>query len=157
MTWLRVVQTAATVVAITATLVALRAVHHARRAEQGYREAAIRFQDAAFQAMGWERLTPEQGSEVLEVMSQAPMQCPHCELSLDGGPIRQSDGGRVDDDNAAQLYGETRRWSKAIGVEVRGIYDGVVAWKCPHCGEEWPRFPEDDRRTIAWHALDRGA
>jgi hypothetical protein len=33
-----------------------------------------------------------------------------------------------------------------IGVQVRGIYDGVCYWQCPRCGRRWNRFPKDDSR-----------
>lgn len=31
-----------------------------------------------------------------------------------------------------------------VGVEIRGLYDGVAYWRCAvdECGEEWHRFPE---------------
>lgn len=29
-----------------------------------------------------------------------------------------------------------------IGVEVRGVYDGVLYWMCEACGLRYHRFPE---------------
>ena len=34
---------------------------------------------------------------------------------------------------------------RTIGVEVRGVYDGVLFWQCPDCDHRWHRFPEGDR------------
>lgn len=33
-----------------------------------------------------------------------------------------------------------------IGVEVRCVYDGVLFFECPSCGERAHRFPEGDWR-----------
>ena len=33
-----------------------------------------------------------------------------------------------------------------IGVEVRGLYDGVCYWTCRKCGARWHRFPAGDYR-----------
>lgn len=29
-----------------------------------------------------------------------------------------------------------------IGVEMRGVYDGVLFLECLNCGERWHRWPE---------------
>ena len=39
-------------------------------------------------------------------------------------------------------YGETGQYSRRIGVEIPGVYDGVLFWQCPDCGGRWHRFPE---------------
>ena len=31
-----------------------------------------------------------------------------------------------------------------IGVNVRGMYDGILFWKCQECGKAWQRFGQDD-------------
>jgi hypothetical protein len=31
-------------------------------------------------------------------------------------------------------------FSRRIGVEVSGLYDGVAYWQCPDCGTTWRRF-----------------
>lgn len=31
---------------------------------------------------------------------------------------------------------------RVIGVEVRGVYDGVLHWLCPDCGHTWHRWPD---------------
>lgn len=43
------------------------------------------------------------------------------------------------------LYREgATHYSRVIGVEFRGVYDGVAAWLCPDCGARWHRFPAGD-------------
>lgn len=32
-----------------------------------------------------------------------------------------------------------------IGIEVWGLYDGVLYWQCTGCGSKWHRFPDDER------------
>lgn len=32
------------------------------------------------------------------------------------------------------------RYSRVIGVEIVGQYDGVSRWQCPDCEAEWDRF-----------------
>lgn len=63
-------------------------------------------------------------------------ECPHCHSSLMGEPIPQ----RLID---AGYYprGDTN-YSRTIGVEIRGVYDGVLYWQCPDCGGKWHRWPE---------------
>lgn len=36
------------------------------------------------------------------------------------------------------MYGATH-FSRVIGHEVRGVYDGTLFWSCPDCGKAWPR------------------
>jgi hypothetical protein len=45
---------------------------------------------------------------------------------------------------------EKRYYSKMVGVQIRGVYDGVCYWFCPECGERWHRFAEGDsyRRRV---------
>jgi len=33
-----------------------------------------------------------------------------------------------------------RYYSRLIGVEVPGVYDGVLYWQCPDCGAAWHRW-----------------
>lgn len=30
----------------------------------------------------------------------------------------------------------------ALGVIIRGVYDGVLFWECEACGTRWHRWPE---------------
>jgi rubrerythrin len=32
---------------------------------------------------------------------------------------------------------------RLIGVEVSGVYDGILVWCCPDCGHLWPRHGQD--------------
>lgn len=41
-------------------------------------------------------------------------------------------------DFSYEVDGKT--YSRRIGVEVQGLYDGVAYWKCPDCGHNWQRF-----------------
>jgi hypothetical protein len=40
-------------------------------------------------------------------------------------------------------YGETGQFSRRIGVEFQGVYDGILFWQCPDCDGRWHRFPEE--------------
>lgn len=59
--------------------------------------------------------------------------CPKCKTSFIGDPIPQEylDEG---------CYGDSTHYRREIGIdgEYLGIYDGVVAWRCPDCGHEFP-------------------
>lgn len=32
------------------------------------------------------------------------------------------------------------RYFGFVGIEIQGIYDGVLIWVCPICKYKWPRF-----------------
>lgn len=49
--------------------------------------------------------------------------CPHCGTEL-----------------AYEANGTT--YSRKIGMEYRGVYDGALHWSCPICGWAWHRWPE---------------
>jgi hypothetical protein len=61
--------------------------------------------------------------------------CPHCGSDLRGEPIPQ-------DYRDAGWYGDNTHYSRTIGVEIRGVYDGMLFWRCPDCGGHWHRWPE---------------
>lgn len=63
--------------------------------------------------------------------------CPHCGADLRGSPIPQ-------EYREKGWYGTETHYSRLIGVEVQGIYDGILYWQCPDCGGRWHRFPEGD-------------
>lgn len=66
--------------------------------------------------------------------------CPSCERSLRGKeiPVEHLRAGSY-----GEWDGKTRRYySQKIGIEVQGVYDGVLFWKCPFCAHEWHRWPE---------------
>jgi len=33
-----------------------------------------------------------------------------------------------------------KTYSRRVGVEIPGLYDGVAYWECPSCGYRWARF-----------------
>ena len=45
-------------------------------------------------------------------------------------------------------------YSRLIGIEIQGVYDGVLAWRCPDCKAIWDRF-RDRESGIATHSLRR--
>ncbi len=95
--------------------------------------------------------------------------CPHCDADLRGEPIdprhfvhntpdspTYNPGEDTCDVQAAQFgrcyclpHGERepddRFYSRTIGIEVRGVYDGVLYWQCPDCGFAWQRFDPGTR------------
>lgn len=58
--------------------------------------------------------------------------CPHCGASLNGAPIPEEQ---------QDVFGGTH-FRREIGIEVLGVYDGVLYWKCPDCDGTWHRWPE---------------
>jgi Zn-finger nucleic acid-binding protein len=39
---------------------------------------------------------------------------------------------------------EGKTYSRCIGVEIQGVYDGMLFYQCPDCDGRWHRFPEGD-------------
>jgi len=33
-------------------------------------------------------------------------------------------------------------YSRLLGIEISGVYDGVLIWNCPDCGLYWPAVSE---------------
>lgn len=59
--------------------------------------------------------------------------CPACGSSLRGAPISE---------DHREHYGDgVTHYSRRVGIELRGVYDGVIAWGCPDCRAVWARFP----------------
>ena len=99
--------------------------------------------------------------------------CPHCNADLRGEPIPdkylkhlyESDpdwdrGTNTSHEQQEKKYGEGRclclpygegktHFSRIIGVEIRGVYDGVLFWACPECGGTWHRWDLPDMRQRA--------
>lgn len=63
--------------------------------------------------------------------------CPHCKADMTGEPIPKE---YLD---AGYYSSGSTHYSRTIGVEVRGVYDGVLLWQCPDCGKRWHRFGPD--------------
>jgi predicted RNA-binding Zn-ribbon protein involved in translation (DUF1610 family) len=61
--------------------------------------------------------------------------CPKCGVSWIGEEIPK---------DIAHLYAATH-WKRYIGIDggLIGIYDGIVALRCPDCKEEFPRDNSD--------------
>jgi hypothetical protein len=59
--------------------------------------------------------------------------CPHCGVSLVGTPVPVSH---------QEAYGGVTHFSRKIGVEILGGYDGVLFYQCPDCDGRWHRWPE---------------
>lgn len=53
--------------------------------------------------------------------------CPHCRAEL---AYRARDGNT---------------YSRKIGHEIPGVYDGILFWSCPDCGGKWQRWEPGDR------------
>ena len=64
-----------------------------------------------------------------------PRYCPKCNADFKGSPISE-------ESRKKGYYGENppSHFSRLIGVEVPGKYDGVLYWKCPDCNHTWDRF-----------------
>lgn len=60
-------------------------------------------------------------------------ECPSCGSKMQGEPIPE---------DKQAWYGGKTHFSRCMGYEERGVYDGVLIWLCPDCGYAWPRFPE---------------
>lgn len=57
--------------------------------------------------------------------------CPKCKSSWIGGEIPES---------IRRHYSPPYVWKREIGIDggYIGVYDGVVAYRCPDCDEEFP-------------------
>ncbi len=75
--------------------------------------------------------------------------CPHCGSDLMGTPIPKDD---------LHLYNPldwdpttpppSTHFRRVIGVELQGVYDGILYWKCPDCEKAWNRWPPTDYRWL---------
>lgn len=58
--------------------------------------------------------------------------CPKCHASWVGAEIQSQ---------YRHFYGaNTTHYSRLIGVEISGYYDGIAYWRCPDCGTTFRRF-----------------
>ena len=76
-------------------------------------------------------------------------ECPECGFDFDDGLIweawrKQEYWKNKTDDELIQMaknsYGKPYRFSKLLGIEVRGKYNGVSYWQCPSCKATWDRW-----------------
>lgn len=42
-----------------------------------------------------------------------------------------------------------KTYSRVIGIEIPGVYDGVLYWRCPCCGYDWHRWDDEHMRLKA--------
>ena len=59
--------------------------------------------------------------------------CPECNESWDAGDIPEK---------SRQHYSPPYKWSKLMGIEIEGGYDGISIWECPFCKTQWDRFTD---------------
>jgi NTP pyrophosphatase (non-canonical NTP hydrolase) len=71
--------------------------------------------------------------------------CPHCAADLRGKPIP---------DAQQESYGGLTHYHREIGVEIRGVYDGVLFYACPYCHGTWNRWSRD-REPRLWAAAEQ--
>lgn len=101
--------------------------------------------------------------------------CPACGSDLKGAPMdpkhfihdRESDEHKrsvevflkydLSGECTCLPYGdlppERRFYSRMMGYEIRGVYDGVLFWGCPDCGHLWPRFAAESWGDLHYQAL----
>lgn len=53
-------------------------------------------------------------------------------------------------------YGKVTHFSRKIGCEVRGVYDGVLYWQCPDCHGTWHRWTDSEMRRKAEPYITQG-
>lgn len=89
-----------------------------------------------------------------------PEICPHCMVNLEGDPIPPE---KVYTPEEYALPWNERppgkcyppgstSFKRTIGVEIRGVYDGILFWQCPDCGGRWHRWMPD-----VWERLHNAA
>lgn len=61
--------------------------------------------------------------------------CPHCKVSLDGGPIPEE---------YHKNYSPPYRWRRDLAIYDLNL-DRRVGWRCPDCGGEWKSRKETER------------
>ena len=68
--------------------------------------------------------------------------CPHCHVNWQGPEIPKAS-------LAKGYFGEwdgvtPKYFTRRIGIEIRGLYDGTAYYQCPDCHGEWPREGRED-------------
>lgn len=76
----------------------------------------------------------------------SPDNCPRCDMNLVGDRIPDDQLGLWDYSVTPPIMhpydGPPQFYRLAILVEVPGVYDGGLFFKCPSCGARWHRWPE---------------
>jgi hypothetical protein len=83
--------------------------------------------------------------------------CPHCGVSLQGEPVPEHylihDSDCTSEQTGVRCfclpYGKVTHFGRKIGIEVQGVYDGVLYWQCPDCGGKWHRWDNPEMRQRA--------
>lgn len=95
--------------------------------------------------------------------------CPHCNASMQGNEIpAEHREHKPDHDQQVERYGrcyclpwgDKTHFSRIIGHEVSGVYDGVLYWSCPDCGMAWARWGDGGRfgaQSAEWVARHNAA
>lgn len=73
-----------------------------------------------------------------------PTECPNCLADLQGPQIPDEIVGTWFDPPDGPVF-----YSRMIGVEIRGVYDGALYWMCPDCGWAWHRWENEAMRAKA--------
>ena len=71
--------------------------------------------------------------------------CPLCKADLQGDEIPEE---------VQHMYSGTH-FSRKIGYEIRGVYDGVLFWVCPDCDQAFHRWEIQDMRDRAQPYIDK--
>lgn len=91
--------------------------------EQARREVELNLADNGFD--------PKTGHRIKKEDEIKKNECPVCKSDLTGKEIPEE---------SRELYGGETHFSRTIGIEIQGVYDGVVLWECPDCEARWHRF-----------------
>ena len=67
-------------------------------------------------------------------MTATPYACPRCGADLTGPEIPE---------DRREHFGGSTHFSRVVGQEFPGRYDGVLFWQCPDCRRPFHRFPSD--------------
>lgn len=76
-------------------------------------------------------------------MSSNAEHCPECGASLQGPAIPEESRhyyARIDASEEEVKREAPTHYSRKIGVELPGVYDGVLLWQCPACDANWHRW-----------------
>lgn len=77
------------------------------------------------------RLTPHKTSPEA-CINPDTRYCPSCGADWQGHKIPVE---------VRSMYGiGVTHYSRLVGIEIEGGYDGVSLWRCPDCKKEWDRF-----------------
>jgi hypothetical protein len=70
--------------------------------------------------------------------------CPYCNVSFIGDPIPEDMRYYVDSDGVKQTAYSGTHWRLEIGIDggYMGIHDGIVAYRCFSCKQDFPRCDE---------------